>query len=211
MVSLSVVNFVGNRGILLKIVRDRSYFGKWIAAILGYFWKLGTYFVMPLLALESLSAGEALHRSASLIRWGETSVAGFSFPLLFSILSVPGLALFFGAGILGQSFELAAIVSIAYWLLLAVFVFSTEQVFTAALYLYAKEDTVPKSFMRADMKAAWGKRQYHLLGVNSEHLRLPEPDASARVRFRVPAMATATAFQKPSAEPRLKAARRPAI
>jgi hypothetical protein len=144
-------------GILLKIVRDRSDLGKWIASILGYFWKLGTYFVMPLLALENVSPGEALHRSASLIkeRWGDLIIAGFSFPLLFCVLAAPGLVIFFLAGLLGQTFGLAAILAMAYWLFLAVIVSSTEQIFTAALYLYAKEDKVLQGFSRVDLKTAW--------------------------------------------------------
>lgn len=144
-------------GIFLKVVRDRSDLGKWIASLLGYFWKLGTYFVMPLLALESLSPGQALHGSASLIkeRWGEMLIAGFSFSLLFWVLAVPGFALFFLAGLLGQTFGFAAVVALAYWLFLAVIVFSAEQAFTAALYLYAKQGQVPKGFARFDLELAW--------------------------------------------------------
>lgn len=76
-------------GILLKTVHDQRNLGKWIAGILGYVWKLATFFVMPLLALESIGPGEALHRSAVLIKekWGDMIVAGFSFPLLFSPIS----------------------------------------------------------------------------------------------------------------------------
>ncbi len=144
-------------GILLKMVRDRSDIGKWIASILGYFWKLGTYFVMPLLALENVSPGEALQRSAALIkeRWGDMIIAGFSFPLLFFILAIPGLAVFFLAGLIGQTFGFAALVAMAYWLFLAVIVFSAEQAFAAALYLYAKEGRVPQGFARTDLKSAW--------------------------------------------------------
>jgi hypothetical protein len=144
-------------GILLKMVRDRSEIGKWIARALGYLWKLGTYFVMPLLALERISPGQALFRSASLIkeRWGEMIIAGFSFPLLFFVLASPGLALFFLAGLFGQAFGFAAAMATAYWLFLAVIVFSAEQVFTAALYLYAKEERVSRGFSRTDLKAAW--------------------------------------------------------
>ncbi len=145
-------------GIFLKMVRDRSEIGNWIARALGYFWKLGTYFVMPLLALENVSPGEALRRSGSLIkeRWGEMIVAAFSFPLLFLLLTMPpGLALFFLAGLLGQPLGFAAVLVMAYCLFLAAIISSAEQVFTAALYLYAKEDRVPRGFARADLKSAW--------------------------------------------------------
>jgi Family of unknown function (DUF6159) len=125
---------------------------------LGYVWRLATYFVMPLLALENIKPGEAFYRSAALLKrkWGEVIVAGFSFPLLFVVLAVPGVALiFFLAGSLGQSFGFAAILAIIYWLLLAVIVFTTEQVFCVALYRYATEDRVSSGFSRTDLASAW--------------------------------------------------------
>jgi len=143
-------------GILLKWVSDRSTLGKFIASILGYVWRLATYLVMPMLALEDLSAGEALYSSASLLKrtWGEVLIAGFSFPLLFWILASPGIALFFLGGFMGQSIGLAAVVVLAYWLLLAVIVSSAEQTFTAALYLYAR-DRKTIGFSKNDLKKAW--------------------------------------------------------
>jgi hypothetical protein len=144
-------------GLLLKMVRDRSDMGKWMAGIIGYFWKLGTYFVMPLLALENLTPGQALHRSATLIkeRWGDMLVAGFSFPLLFGVLALPGFALFFLAGFIGQTFGFATMLVLIYWLFLAVIVFSAEQAFIAALYLYAKQGQVPQVFKPIDLNSAW--------------------------------------------------------
>lgn len=144
-------------GILLKMVRDRSTLGRWTARIFGYFWKLATYFVMPLLALENASPGEALYRSARLLKetWGEIVIAGFSFPLLFVVLASPGIAVFFLAGFLGQSIGFVVVVVLAYWIFLAVVVSATEQVFTATLYLYATEARVPQGFSKIDLKTAW--------------------------------------------------------
>jgi hypothetical protein len=77
----------------------------------------------------------------------EVIVAGFSFSLLFFVLALPGLALFFLAGLLGQAFGFAAILATSYWLLLAVIVFCAEQVFASALYLYAKEIRFQQVFL----------------------------------------------------------------
>jgi hypothetical protein len=49
----------------------------------------------------------------------------------------------FLAGLFGQGLGFAAIAATVYWLFLAVALFSAEQVFTAALYLYANEGRVP--------------------------------------------------------------------
>ena len=74
-------------------------------------------------------------------------MAGFSFSLLFFVLALPGLALFFLAGLLGQAFGFAAILATSYWLLVAVIVFCAEQVFASALYLYAKEIRFQQVFL----------------------------------------------------------------
>ena len=144
-------------GVLLKMIRERSEIEAWIAGALGYIWRLATYFVMPLLALEDIRPGEALYRSAAILKrkWGEVIVAGFSFPLLFVVLAVPGVALIFIAGYLGQTFGFAATLLLSYWLLLAVIVFTTEQVFCVALYRYATEDRVSNGFSRTDLASAW--------------------------------------------------------
>ena len=144
-------------GILLKMVRDRSGIGEWIARALGYIWKLASYFVMPLVAVENLSPGAALYRSGALLkaRWGEVIIAGFSFPLLYFVLTIPGLVVFVVLGFLGQALGVAVAVCAIYWLALAVIVFSAEQVFIAALYAYAKDGRIVQGFSRTDLDKAW--------------------------------------------------------
>ena len=144
-------------GVLLKIVRKRGTVEGWIAGILGYLWRLATFFVVPLLALENISPGEALYRSAALLKrkWGEVVVAGFSFSLLFSVLAIHGIAAFFFAGTFGQAFGLAATLAVSYWVLLAIIVTSTAQLFTSALYRYAADDKASNGFARADLASAW--------------------------------------------------------
>src|SRR6266700_2452795 len=93
-------------GILIKMVSRSGRLGRWIASMLGYAWRLGSYFAIPLLATENMGAGEALERSAALLKrkWGEVVVATFSFPLLFGLLGVCGTAMIFLlAGFLGQT------------------------------------------------------------------------------------------------------------
>jgi len=149
--------FAGTIGMILKTLREQSDVGKWVARLLGYLWSAAICFVMPLLALENMTPGEALFRSAKLIkqRWGEMIVAAFSFPLLFFVLAAPGVLVFFMTGFFGRLLGLATVVVGAYWLSLAVCVFSAEQVFKAALYLYAKEERVAPGFARVDLKSAW--------------------------------------------------------
>ena len=145
-------------GILLKMISKRSQFGRWIASILGYSWRLGSYFAIPILAMGKMGAGEALQRSATVLKdkWGEVVVAQFSFSLLFTVLAIPGAVLFFLlAGFLGQTLGFVALMVLTYWVWLAIFIFSAEQVFIAALYRYATQNQVSKGFRKNDLQSAW--------------------------------------------------------
>src|SRR5579864_1888216 len=145
-------------GVLMKMIGRRSQFGRWIASILGYTWRLGSYFAIPILALGNMGAGEALQRSATVLKdkWGEVVVAQFSFSLLFMVLALPGAALFFFlAGLLGQSLGFVALLAVTYWVWLSIFIFSGEQVFIAALYRYATQNEVSRGFSKSDLESAW--------------------------------------------------------
>ena len=145
-------------GVLLKMISKRSQFGRWVASILGYTWRLGSYFAIPILALGNMGAGEALQRSATVLKdkWGEVVVAQFSFSLLFMVLGLPGAALFFLlAGWLGQSVGFVALMALTYWVWLSIFIFSGEQVFIAALYRYATQNAVSRGFSKSDLESAW--------------------------------------------------------
>ena len=93
-------------GMVLSALRNRGELGRASAGLLGYGWRLGTYFVMPLLALENIGAGEAPHFWADLFRqkWGEVVIARFSFSLLFHLFAFPAMAFFFLAALTGQIF-----------------------------------------------------------------------------------------------------------
>lgn len=148
----------GTVGILLRRISEHRQAGKWIAAILRYTWRLGSYFAIPLLATESMGAGEALQRSAEVLKrkWGEVVIAQFSFSLLFGLFALAGtFAFFLLAGILGQTVGFAALLSATYWVLLSIVIFCAEHVFAVALYWYATQGEVSKGFSRNDLETAW--------------------------------------------------------
>lgn len=145
-------------GILIKMVSRSGRLGRWIASMLGYAWRLGSYFVIPLLATENMGAAEALESSAALLKrkWGEVVVATFSFPLLFGLLGVCGTAMIFLlAGFLGQGVGFFYLLAVTYWVGLAILVFCAEQIFIAALYRFATRDQASEGFSRPDLRAAW--------------------------------------------------------
>jgi hypothetical protein len=145
-------------GVIIRMISRSGRLGRWIASMVGYAWKLGSYFAIPLLATENMGAGEALERSAALLKrkWGEVAVATFSFPLLFGLLVVCGTAMIFlVSGFLGQTVGFFSLLSTLYWVGLAIFVFCAEQVFIAALYRFATSDEASEGFSRPDLRAAW--------------------------------------------------------
>ena len=154
-------------GIIMKLVSDEDRLGRTIGAWLGYAWHLATFFVTPLLALQDIGPGEALYRSADIFqqKWGELMIAQYSFSLLFFVLGSPALGFFFFAGLVGQTFGMLSVAAMAYLWFLAAIVFSAEQVFTAAIYLYATKGTIAKGFSHSDFLKAWGLPSEITLGV----------------------------------------------
>jgi len=145
-------------GILLKLMRSRGRLGQATAGLLSYGGRFATYFVIPLLASENITPGEALYRSGDLFRekWGEVIIAQYSFSLLFQLLAFPALVFFFLAALTGQTFGFVGIAAMAYLLILSISIFATEHIFVAALYLYATQGTIAKGFSRSDFLRAWG-------------------------------------------------------
>ncbi len=146
-------------GIALRMLENSlKGFGRIVAGILGASWSLACYFVAPVLAAENLGPVEALERSAQLFTrtWGEELTGGFSFGLIFSLLSLPGLLPFFFSWKMGPMARLGGIALAAiYWLLLSVISSAAKGVFVAALYHYARTRQAGGGFSLDDLSMAW--------------------------------------------------------
>lgn len=146
-------------GITLRALENSlKGFGRIAAGILGAAWSLACYFVVPVLAAENLGPVEALERSAELFTrtWGEELTGGFSFGLIFALLSLPGLLPFFFGWNMGSMARLGGIALAAiYWLLLSVISSAAKGVFVAALYHYARTRQASGGFPLDDLAGAW--------------------------------------------------------
>ncbi len=80
--------------------------------------------MVPVLAFENLGPLDALKRSAYLFRknWGEKVVGGFSFGLIFFLLSLPDFLLPVAGGMLAgrTGLVVGAVLMVLYFVLLAV-------------------------------------------------------------------------------------------
>jgi len=146
-------------GILLRAVEERlGRLGRIIAGFIGIAWSLATYFVAPVLAAEDVGPMEALQRSAGIFRetWGEELTGGFSFGLIFFLLSIPGAFLMFAGFQQGGPAAIAGVaIAILYWLMLSVVSSAVQGIFVAALYRYATTKQVPPGFSIDAFKNAW--------------------------------------------------------
>lgn len=155
-------------GIALRTLENSlKGFGRIVAGLIGAAWSLACYFVAPVLAAENLGPVDALERSAQLFTrtWGEELTGGFSFGLIFSLLSLIGLLPFFFGWNLGPMARLGGIaLAVIYWLLLSVVSSAVRGVFVAALYHYARTSQATGGFSLDDLSTAWRPK-----GVYSEN------------------------------------------
>ncbi len=147
-------------GIILRLIEERAkWVGQIVVRLIGVAWTLATYFVVPVLAIENLGPLDALKRSAQLFRknWGEKIVAGFSFGLIFFLLSLPGFLLPMAGRMLAGSTGLlvgTALMSL-YFVLLAAVGAATQGIFMTALYRYANTGQTSPGFKAENFSMAW--------------------------------------------------------
>jgi hypothetical protein len=146
-------------GILLQMLeRCLSVLGRILTRITGFVWTLASFFVVPLLAAEDMGPVEALYKSQQIFRrtWGEEVAGGFSFGLIFFLLTLPGLLLPIMGAHLGQTEMMAGFaVMVIYWLLLGVANSAAQGIFVAALYRYATKQEVSAGYDLDDLSGAW--------------------------------------------------------
>lgn len=89
-------------GLVLAAIQQIPGVGGWISTLIswlgGLAWQLATFFVLPVLVVEEVSAREALRRSARAFkaRWGESVTADFA---IYAASGIAGLPFYFTLGI----------------------------------------------------------------------------------------------------------------
>jgi hypothetical protein len=146
-------------GMVLRMLESRiSWLARLTAGMIGAAWSLACYFVVPVIAAEDLSPMDALYRSADLFTetWGEELTGGYSFGLIFMVLTLPAVFLVLYARTEGQAAMLAAIVVAAiYCVLLSIVSAAAQGIFVAALYHYARTKQASGGFSIGELSSAW--------------------------------------------------------
>ena len=99
-----------------------------------------------------------LQRSAAMLKktWGEQIIGNFSFGFIFLLLSLPGV-LVLVLGVVASSATLV-VVSVLYFIGIALAQSALQGIFQAALYLYMRDGEAPEGFEAGALQASIGHR-----------------------------------------------------
>ena len=140
-------------GLLLRTIKERNgTFGNVISGMLGFGWRIASFFAIPVIVAEEKGAIEALKRSSQLVKknWGEA----ITLEVGLSVLAIPASIPFFLMAGLAASIWTATpmlaisllLIGIAYLFLVSL-VFSTlDAIAKAALYMFASGGEMPQGF-----------------------------------------------------------------
>jgi len=157
-------------GLILRMIVDRienserlGPFGRIVGVIfiglLGMAWSFLTFFVIPVMVFENKNAFASIKQSGSLFKktWGENVIGQFSMGLIFGLLFLAGLGAMFLAFLSGSITVIIVmgVITLLYWMILAIVSTSLNGIFVAAMYSYAKNGKVPIAYSPELVKGAF--------------------------------------------------------
>ena len=146
-------------GLVLRMIEERSNLvGKIVAGLLGMAWSITSFLVVPILVIENEGPVSSLKRSAAMLKktWGEQIIGNFSFGLIFVLLALPGVLLLM-LGVTANSVPLI-VVSVLYFIGIALAQSALQGIFQAALYLYMRDGEAPEGFEAGALQGSIGHR-----------------------------------------------------
>jgi hypothetical protein len=130
------------------------------AIVFSVAWGILTYFVIPVIVFEDVSAREMFERSGETFKqtWGETAGAGFGVGLITVLFTLAGLAV---AAVLlvalgGSAAGIGLALGVGLLVVLGAFLLGSSlgSVAKTALYVYATEGRRPEGFENVDFATA---------------------------------------------------------
>lgn len=165
---LGYASIAATVGMILKAASDRNRgLTRIVVNLIGMAWNVGTYLVVPVLAVEDVGPIQAIKRSVELLKktWGEQIAGNFGIGAVSSVITIAILV--FGAGFTIFAFNagwnaiyvLILLVALAFALLLLALVHSTlTGIYTAAVYQYAADGQLESYFEPALIQSAFTSR-----------------------------------------------------
>jgi hypothetical protein len=143
-------------GMILRAISERSKgLGRFVISLIGMAWNIGTYLVVPILAVEGVGPIEAIKRSVNYLKktWGEQIVGtlglGTVTGLIFlGTVVVGGAAIVFAVSIELPSFLIISLGALLVLALVTLGLISStlNGIYTAAVYEYATTGEVKGYF-----------------------------------------------------------------
>lgn len=151
--------------VILRAVEERvGIIGKIVIALVGMAWTVITFLVLPIIVVEGLGAGQALKKSASLVRstWGENLAGHVGLGIVGFLLFIPAIVLVAGGfASAGTGVGGVAIgVGILWGVVVTVVMTALTGVYQTALYRFAVSAPVPSgNFDPSVMQSAFYTRR----------------------------------------------------
>nr|WP_319538629.1 DUF6159 family protein [uncultured Methanospirillum sp.] len=158
-------------GLVLQAIRDNNNFvAQIISSMIGVAWSLLTFFVIPVMIIEKRGTLESIKESASLFKrtWGETVIGQGGVALIFLLIAIVALIPVTLLMMTGVGEIMIAAVSLYVLLLIILFVIANamQGIYNTALYLYAKNGTVPSVFSKDLIEHAFRQKNTTHQGGN---------------------------------------------
>ena len=158
-------------GLVLQAIRDNNNFvAQIISSMIGVAWSLLTFFVIPVMIIEKRGTIESIKESASLFKrtWGETVIGQGGVALIFLLIAIIALIPVTLLMMTGVGEIMIAAVSLYLLLLIILFVIANamQGIYNTALYLYAKNGTVPSVFSKELIEQAFRQKNTTHQGGN---------------------------------------------
>lgn len=149
--------------VILRSIEERSgLLGRLVIGIVGMAWTVVTFLVLPILVFEDVGVGDAVKRSANLLKstWGENLIVNGGIGFFGFLLMLPAFLLIGIGAALGDLPSVAATVGVATIWIIAVVCWTTamSSVFQLALYRFATDGQAPVAFATADLGGAFRQK-----------------------------------------------------
>jgi hypothetical protein len=139
-------------GLVLQVIAERfRVAGAITSRLFGVAWSLATMFVIPVLALEDVSVGNSIRRSASIFKskWGESVVAQGTIGVAMMVAAIPAMVIV--VAIMSVSVPVGIAAGVLVFGALALVSGALDAVVDVALYRYAVDGTVVGAFSSDDL------------------------------------------------------------
>ncbi len=154
-------------GMIFRAIAERGGLGRIIVSIVGFVWNVGTFLVVPVLAVENTGPIEAIKRSVQLLKktWGEQIAGNLGLGAFFGLVIfgwiILGIAAVMLIAVGLQSTTLAIVTAVVFVLglvLIGLLQSTLSGIFTAAVYQFATEGKVSGFFSQGLVQDAFRQK-----------------------------------------------------